>query len=678
MLNPRALAISKILALALALCLPGMGCGTSPDTEGEIDWECQLDPEMVPDSAPAIGCAEDFALLASLPPSASIPGATSVKTVVDRSDEDALYFQNTLEYPIHYEFVSANLSGDGLPLVSSLGEFNLVEYYSEERRFILGALTYYAGPDVWCWEISPYDTASAALVETAFDRIRASTFMPDLHFHPPSAAVEAVADRLPRDIPIITTDELFEGIDYQALNLGTSVGRVTFYSTAELETSYVHFRDIVVLEDVPNDISVTAGIITEAFQTPLSHINVLSQNRGTPNMGLRGAFSNEQLRSLEGRWVRLEVDANAYSVTEVTEADADAWWEANRPEPLGVPTLDLSVTDLRDIEEVLDLETHDLGGALAAAIPAFGGKASHYGGIALIGEEVPTPKAFAIPVYYYREFMADNGFDDRIATLLADPTFIADAATRDAQLLELQAAIEATPLDPAFEALVIAKLRADYPGTRMRFRSSTNAEDLEGFTGAGLYTSKSGDPDDPTDPVSEAILRVWASVWSFRAFEEREYRGIDHTAVGMALLVHRSFPDEEANGVALTANIFDRLCAEPGFYINVQAGEESVVQPAAGVTTDQFVYHYDYPGQPIVWLSHSSLVGSGESVLTRTQTYDLGRGLSAIHAYFQDLYGGSHCDDFYAMDVEFKFDGEPGEEPQLFIKQARPHPGWGL
>ena len=41
--------------------------------------------------------------------------------------------------------------------------------------------------------------------------------------------------------------------------------------TAEaLETSYVDFREIVVLDAVPNDISVVSGIITEEFSTPLS------------------------------------------------------------------------------------------------------------------------------------------------------------------------------------------------------------------------------------------------------------------------------------------------------------------------------------------------------------------------------------------------------------------------
>jgi hypothetical protein len=107
-----------------------------------------------------------------------------------------------------------------------------------------------------------------------------------------------------------------------------------------------------------------------------------------------------------------------------------------------------------------------------------------------------------------------------------------------------------------------------------------------------------------------------------------------------------------------------------------------VVDPAAGVTTDQFIYHFEFEGQPIVFLSRSSLVPAGQTVLTTAQTYDLGVGLSAVHRYFQEVYGpelgSAPCEKFYAMDIEFKFDGEPGEEPKLFIKQARPHPGWGL
>ena len=165
-----------------------------------------------------------------------------------------------------------------------------------------------------------------------------------------------------------------------------------------------------------------------------------------------------------------------------------------------------------------------------------------------------------------------------------------------------------------------------------------------------------------------------------KAFDERAYRSIDHLAVGMALLCHRSFPDEEANGVALTANIFDTSGLEPGFYINVQKGGASVVLPEAGITTDQIIYHYYQPGQPAIFLSHSNLVADGETVLTPTQLYKLGRALEHIHVFWMDTYGPSigAPTSFYAMDVEFKFDGDLGQEPELFVKQARPHPGWGL
>jgi hypothetical protein len=228
-----------------------------------------------------------------------------------------------------------------------------------------------------------------------------------------------------------------------------------------------------------------------------------------------------------------------------------------------------------------------------------------------------------------------------------------------------------TPLDSEFEAAVIAKLNAEYPGVRMRFRSSTNAEDLDGFTGAGLYTSKSGDPGDPERPVADAIRKVWASVWFFRAFEERSYRSIDHLSVAMALLVHHSFPEEEANGVALTNNPFDPSGLDPAFYINVQLGETSVVQPPSGVTTESLLYYFDRPEQPVMYLSTSSLTVGGAPVLTSAQLFDLGTALDKIRTVFTPAYGMGQT--WWGMDVEFKFDDRDGGEPALFVKQARPY-----
>jgi len=648
---------------------------TAPTTSTTTAWDCVLtSPD--PDFSHTVGCWDDFVLLASEPLDASIPGALSGKTVVDRLDKGRLYFQNSKRYPIHWDFASAHLSGNGLPIVPGLTDFNLTEYYSPDRRFLLGAVTYYEEPEVWAYEISPYDTATADMIADAYRRIAAGAYFGgDLFFHPTSLSVESEAENLPDDVPVITTDELFDGITYQPLNLATSMGMLTFYTTDTLEETIPGYREIVVLDAVPNDIAIVAGIITEQFQTPLSHINVLSQNRGTPNMALVGAFEDETLVSLEGKWVELTVDAMAYTIREVTQEEADAWWEANKPDPLEVTPMDVSVTDLRDAELLLDLDTHDLGAAIDEAVPAFGGKASHFGGISLIGEEVPVPKGFAIPVHYYDQFMEQNGLWPVVEAMLADKAFQGSTSIRDERLGELRDMMEDGTVDPELLDLVTDKLNLEYPDTRVRFRSSTNAEDISGFNGAGLYTSKSGDPNDPDYPIEDAMRKVWASLWNFRAYEERAYYSIPHEDIGMALLVHRSFPDEEANGVAITANIYDTTGLEPGFYVNVQEGEESVVLPDAGVTTDQFISYFTLPGQPIVFMAHSNLIAEGETVLTTTETYTLGTALDAIHWYFFEVYGGGGG--FYGMDVEFKFDDEGEGIPTLWVKQARPYPGWG-
>ncbi len=644
------------------------------DAAGSAD----ASPDAVVEFAAQLGCPADFEQLASEPLDASIPGARSVKVVLDQLGGDALYFQNSNEYKIHYEFASTHLSGNGLPIVPGLSDFNRTEYYAPDRRFLLGAVTHYEGADAWVLEIAPYDTASAAMVDKLYTAVQENSFFgANLGFHPTSEAVANEAENLDPRVAVVTTDELFAEIDYQPLNLGEALGRLVFVKAADLATTYLGFRDIVVLDRVPNDISVVAGMISEEFQTPLSHVNVLAQTRGTPNMGLREATTNPDLLALDGKWVRLVVGTRNYQIKEVSVEEADAFWEEHKPEPVTLPDLDTTVRDLRNVEEIVPEGEGDppLLEAIQTAVRAFGAKTTNYSVLAKL-PEVPHREAFGIPVYYYVQFMEQNGFYDRIDELLADPDFVSDPEVRDAELLQLRDDIRIAPVDQDFQDLLRAKLEADYPGLTMRFRSSTNAEDLDGFPCAGCYDSFTGDPELWETDLLDAIRRAWAGIWYFRTFEERTYHSIDHKSVAMALLVHHNFPSEEANGVAVTANPFDVSGLEPGFYINVQwGGDAEVVHPPPGVTSDAFIYHYDFPGQPVVYISHSNLVEDGETVLTTSQIHELGVALSAIHQHFAPAYRPDDPSAFYGMDVEFKFDGESGETPTLFVKQARPYPG---
>jgi pyruvate, water dikinase len=683
-----------VIALALTACGSSTNNQNIPADAGAdadpvlVEWPCEVAADAgPPEFLLKTGCMKDFQQVASEPIDSSIPGARSGKILIDLLDKDTLYFQNSNAYPIHYNFAKAHLNGTGDRAITTIQDFNPQYYLPEaQRRFLLGAVTYYEGPKVWALEIAPYDTSTPAMITKLYNAVKKAAFYgPALAFHPTSEAVEAQAKKLSPDIKIKTTDDLFAAIDYQPLNVGEAVGTLKFVKAVDLRNIYVNVRDVVLLDEVPNDISPTAALITQQFQTPLSHINVLSRNRKTPNMGLRNAVMHPRLVPLKDKQVRITVGLFDWTVAEVSQTESDAWWEAHKPAKVTLPTLNLDVKDLRDIAAVTvhtDTAPYATLADIKEATRAFGAKAANYS-VFTTDPEVPNKKAFAIPVVYYHQFMEENGFFARVKAFRDDPEFVGMQAVRDKKLAELRADILKAPFNAEFQAVLKAKLDADFPGKSMRFRSSTNAEDLDGFPCAGCYDSHTGDPKeraymgDQLAACLDAIRKTWATVFSFRTYEERELRSIDHTGVAMALLVHTNFPEEEANGVAVTNNIFDLSDSSPGFYVNVQKGGTfEVVHPPPGVTSDSFLYQFGFQGMPIIYYTHSNVVGPGETVLSERQIYDLGKALNVIHQRFSNAYKKSQ-NSWYGMDVEFKFDDEanPGTTPTLYIKQARPYPG---
>ena len=89
---------------------------------------------------------------------------------------------------------------------------------------------------------------------------------------------------------------------------------------------------------------------------------------------------------------------------------------------------------------------------------------------------------------------------------------------------------------------------------------------------------------------------------------------------------------------------------------------------------DAYIQYFYTPGEPVVYISHSTLIPVGTTVLDPQQIHDLGVALEAIHQTFLPVYGLDG--DWYGMDTEFKFDDklDPGNPPSLFMKQARPFP----
>ena len=206
----------------------------------------------------------------------------------------------------------------------------------------------------------------------------------------------------------------------------------------------------------------------------------------------------------------------------------------------------------------------------------------------------------------------------------------------------------------------------------MKFRSSTNAEDLEEFNGAGLYDSYSGELGNEKKSIEKAIKKVWASLWNYRAYEEREYFNIDKKTVAMGILVHRSFPNEELNGVAITTNIADRNY--PAFTINAQLGEESVVLPENGSIPEQFLYYFiyfdPYSEPQIEYITYSSL-SPNKSIMTDEEKAYLAYVLNSIKKkFYYDILLTNESFTSFGLDIEFKFDTS---DRKLYIKQVRPY-----
>ena len=177
--------------------------------------------------------------------------------------------------------------------------------------------------------------------------------------------------------------------------------------------------------------------------------------------------------------------------------------------------------------------------------------------------------------------MLHNGFYSEATQMINDELFQKFPSVREKRLKEFRKRIKDIGILPGW---MLEKLRAMQDsfenGITLRARSSTNNEDLQGFNGAGLYESYSHYPDE--GHFSKTAKQVWAGLWTYRAFEEREFWKIDHLTASMGILVHPNYKDELANGVGVTKNIYIPGPGWDGHYINVQKGDNLITNPSLG------------------------------------------------------------------------------------------------
>ncbi len=602
-------------------------------------------------------------------------GVQTVKVVIDMNAGDVVHFLSAKTWPLHYTFVRQVIEnqapldrcdpGEASIFRRGWAAFSQREYFrTTGRRYLLASLHKYGSADLHTVEFSTGDAILPEWMERAFFAATRRVTEPTLWaLRPASASQVSKVRRIEGRLPLLDPNAPFRGVTYQALNHGTGYGVLRFIPALDLSEQSIDINTIVVTDAVPNDIAFTRGLITEAFQTPLAHVNVLSKNRGTPNMALTDARADDRIGPLLGQLVRLDVQADGFTVARATPEEAEAFWESQRPStPVATPRRDLSVRGIRDLA-VSGLEDLPSLGAKAAQLAELGSMTSNR---SPCRGALPVPKdAFAIPVVHSTEHFQASGAQALLTELLNDAGFRADPEQRAQGLAAVQERILAHPVDASLMDEVVRALEARFGERRVRFRSSSNTEDLPNFNGAGLYTSV-GTQAGGAPSFEDAVKTVWASLWNLRAYEERSFANIDHLATAMGVLVHEAFVSERANGVAVSRNVLDPIRSDV-YYLNAQFGEASVTNPAPGVGTDAVLYRWGRTPR-LQYQARSTL--TPESVLSLAESDGVACTLLAIHNHFEPLLDPEGMNRWFAMEIEFKFVGAGRD---LLVKQARPY-----
>ena len=509
-----------------------------------------------PRSVSRIGSREQFLELARPAGSSSnsiYSSLPSLMFAIDRTAKDQVYYINSKRYQFHKEFLAANY------LTLDRGDrFYENNYRAPNRRFILGTIAFYSRADRFTFEFWEGDQLTKEILRESSAAL-SSTFFAPLAFKPNSSQHETIAKSAP-GIVNAPVDETIREQTYIPLNLGRNFGVLRVIDDVTVDT-IIDRNEVVILKNPPIRLTPLSGVITTKFATPLAHVNLLARGWRIPNAFIKDAA--ETFAFLEGKFVFFETRDDGFTLREAKPAEISSHGrEVARREDLLTPRVDLNFKQLTL-----------LSNQRKADAQRFGAKAANLGELSDAVQSgsiknITVPEGFSIPFFYYAQFTAENGLDESIVEMLANYRFNHDPVYRRSRLKALRESVERGRMNSVFARRVTERTRRLFGSKGVFVRSSTNAEDLENFSGAGLYTTVPNVRGD--EALIAAIKKVWASVWNYEAYEAREMAGINHAAVYPSVLIQEGIPADAA-GVLITRNPFDRD-DNSGVYINAKRG----------------------------------------------------------------------------------------------------------
>lgn len=593
---------------------------------------------------------------------------------VDWNTAPKLHIYDTKVYQGHSEFVAR-----GLGRKIRFAEFKNLSRQSKKREYMpfflydLNSKPFKNKQDSFNWAIRlenyAYDDAPGHLAEEII-KLSKMVSQLDKSFSGKGLIVLTEGDNNPLGVTklgkilkkssesYITLNQLIKhvgGKKMEVLNPGTAYGLLKLVKN-DKELDLLLPTDIALLNYSPIHIPPVAGILSLKPQTPLSHVNLLAKNRGTFNAYVTDIYAIPGLKAMVGKYVKLSNVGDKVVVEKTTKKVAEENQKNTARKPVVIPEI------REDMPELISLTKENEKFISTSYI---GAKAANY---YLLLQAIPemTRPAYAIGFKGYFETIKGEP-DTLIQNFLKDKTKF--TKQEKAKVLEkIRVSIEKSNSLPVSILTGIRKVLEKYPAkARIRLRSSTNNEDLPEFNGAGLYESKGFNSKDNDEKLKKKILAVYSSLWSERAFEEREFFGIDHLKVGMSILIQEAFQKEVANGVIVTTLIG---AGKVQIIVNSQSGEHSVTNPEENILSESFLINPE-SGSIEKTYSESSLspvfIGNKANEL---QLKQLQEATLKLHNQFTKQRVDAGDKNKYGIDIEFKIMHEKGKN-KLYFKQVR-------
>jgi phosphoenolpyruvate synthase/pyruvate phosphate dikinase len=272
----------------------------------------------------------------------------------------------------------------------------------------------------------------------------------------------------------------------------------------------------------------------------------------------------------------------------------------------------------------------------------------------LLADRVRVPRGIALPFSLQQRFLESS---PRIQQAIGKLKMALELNAREVEplCLELQRLIRVTKVPDHMLHDIDTALVSQLAGVRaFVVRSSSNAEDLAGFSAAGIYESINHVTS--AEKIVKSIKEVWASLVSARSVRLRQQAGISLDDCYMGVAIQEQVA-AKFGGVLVTTNPMNRNDFR-NVYVNVSPKVTDVV---------------DGSTLPMQYL-YSTVEGGGRTVSLGDATEDLGSAakdqlqrLAIVGRLLQSHFSPDYTFDS-PVDVEWLADDE-----HLFIVQLRPY-----